>query len=227
MFINPMLWEPSRRSETWRTSFEQSSRLRWLGQNGITGWGWVDEVLILGRLFRTEKTNKMRDLFFEGLIRMLLNWAKRWIGEMWAVLDEASQDGHLVYFPGLNCLSRDSPKPSWHHSSRRETIAQGASKGSNRKNPASQLWGVVGWWHLKGKFPCLTRVLCPPQLEWSPWIHATGICRDSDKIVTELEDSRTNCLLCKQARVWSTGAARGTSSKVPIASEELEGPKVW
>ena len=67
----------------------------------------------------------------------------------------------------------------------------------------------------------------PPQLEWSPWIHATGICRDSDKIVTELEDSRTNCLLCKQARVWSTGAASGTSSSVPIASEELEGPKVW
>ena len=39
MFINPMLWEPSRRSETWRTSFEQLSRLRLLGQNEITGWG--------------------------------------------------------------------------------------------------------------------------------------------------------------------------------------------
>ena len=47
---------------------------------------------------------------------------------------------------------------------------------------------------------------------------ATGICRDGDKIVTQLEDSRTestkleSTYLCKQARVWSTGAAGGTFS---------------
>ena len=162
MFINPMLWEPSRRSETWRTSFEQLSRLRLLGQNEITGWGRGSDF---GKIIPHRKDQQNAWFIFWSLIRMLLNLAKRWIGEMWAVLDEASQDGHLVYFPGLNCLSRDSPKPSF------VAAWNNCPRGKQRQQPQKSGESTVrgrGMMAFEREIPLLDKGSLPPTTWMKP-----------------------------------------------------------